>query len=118
VLTHLLTNAAKFSSAGRRIIISGSMVDGAVDMSISDEGSGIPREEQKLIFDPFYQSPTNKASRRGTGIGLTIAKRFVEMQGGEIAVVSEPGLGSTFWVTMPAADGRVRKRDTRHEVPL
>jgi signal transduction histidine kinase len=118
VLTHLLTNAVKFSSAGRRIIISASPVDGAVDMSISDEGVGIPREEQKLIFDPFYQSPTNKASRRGTGIGLTIAKRFVEMQGGEIAVVSEPGLGSTFWVTMPAADGRVRKRDTRHEVPL
>jgi signal transduction histidine kinase len=119
VLTHLLTNAVKFSSAGKRIIISASLVDGAVDMSISDEGSGIPREEQKLIFDPFYQSPTNKASRRGTGIGLTIAKRFIEMQGGEIAVVSEPGLGSTFWVTMPAADGPVRKRDaTRHEVPL
>jgi signal transduction histidine kinase len=114
VLTHLLTNAAKFSSAGRRIIISGSMVDGAVDMSISDEGSGIPREEQKLIFDPFYQSPTNKASRRGTGIGLTIAKRFIEMQGGEIAVVSEPGLGSTFWVTMPPATGPARKTGTAH----
>jgi signal transduction histidine kinase len=119
VLTHVLTNAVKFSSAGRRIIISASLVDGAVDMSISDEGSGIQREEQKLIFDPFYQSPTNKASRRGTGIGLTIAKRFTEMQGGEIAVVSEPGLGSTFWVTMPAADGPVRKRGaSRHEVPL
>jgi signal transduction histidine kinase len=114
VLTHLLTNAAKFSSAGRRIIISGSLVDGAVDMSISDEGSGIPREEQKLIFDPFYQSPTNKASRRGTGIGLTIAKRFIEMQGGEIAVVSEPGLGSTFWVTMPPATGPVRTTGTTH----
>ena len=117
VLTHLLTNAAKFSSAGRRIIISGSLVDGAVDMSISDEGSGIAREEQKLIFDPFYQSPTNKASRHGTGIGLTIAKRFIEMQGGELAVVSEPGLGSTFWVTMPPASGHVRKTGTtRHEV--
>jgi signal transduction histidine kinase len=119
VLTHLLTNAVKFSSAGRRIIISASHVDGSVDMSISDEGSGIPVEEQKLIFDPFYQSPTNKAARHGTGIGLAIAKRFVEMQEGEIAVVSEPGLGSTFWVTMPAADGPVRKRDAnRHEVPL
>jgi signal transduction histidine kinase len=113
-LTHLLTNAVRFSSAGRRIIISGSLVDGAVDMSISDEGCGIPREEQKLIFDPFYQSPTNKASRRGTGIGLTIAKRFIEMQGGEIAVVSEPGLGSTFWVTMPPATGPVRKTGTAH----
>ena len=114
VLTHVLTNAVKFSSAGRRIIISASLVDGAVDMSISDEGTGIPREEQKLIFDPFYQSPTNKAARRGAGIGLTIAKRFIELQGGEIAVVSEPGLGSTFWLTMPPATGPVRKMGTTH----
>jgi signal transduction histidine kinase len=116
VLTNLLTNAAKFSSAGRRIIVSATRVDGAVDMSVSDEGSGIPREEQELIFDPFYQSPSNRESRRGAGIGLTIAKRFTEMQGGQIAVVSEPGLGSTFWVTMPAA-GPVRKiGDTHREV--
>lgn len=117
VLTNLLTNAAKFSRAGRRIIVSATRADGAVDMSVSDEGSGIPREEQELIFDPFYQSPSNKGSRRGTGIGLTIAKRFTEMQGGEIAVVSEPGLGSTFWVTLPAAAGPVPKiGDTHHEV--
>jgi signal transduction histidine kinase len=117
VLTNLLTNAAKFSPPGRRIIVSATLADGAVDMSISDEGRGIPREEQALIFDPFYQSPSNKGSQRGTGIGLTIAKRFTEMQGGELAVVSEPGLGSTFWVTMPAAAGPARKLgDTHHGV--
>jgi signal transduction histidine kinase len=117
VLTNILTNAAKFSPAGRRIIVSATRADGAVDMSISDEGSGIPREEQERIFDPFYQLPSNKGSRRGTGIGLTIAKRFTELQGGQIAVVSEPGLGSTFWVTMPGAAGPAHKTgDTHHEV--
>jgi signal transduction histidine kinase len=116
VLTNLLTNAAKFSPPGRRIIVSATMADGAVDMSISDEGRGIPLEEQELIFDPFYQSPTNKGSQRGTGIGLTIAKRFTEMQGGEIAVVSEPGLGATFWVTMPATAGPARKIDDTHDI--
>lgn len=111
VLTNLLTNAAKFSPAGRRIIVSATRADGAVDMSVIDEGSGIPREEQKRIFDPFYQSPFNNELRRGTGVGLTIAKRLVEMHGGRIAVVSEPGVGSTFWVTMPLAAGRVQKID-------
>jgi signal transduction histidine kinase len=119
VLTNLLTNAAKFSPAGRRIIVSATRADGAVDMSISDEGSGIPREEQGRIFDPFYQLPSSKGSRRGTGIGLTIAKRFTELQGGQIAVVSEPGLGSTFWVTMPAAAGPVHKTGhTHHDLAL
>jgi signal transduction histidine kinase len=117
VLTNVLTNAAKFSPPGRRIIVSATRADGAVDMAISDEGSGIPREEQELIFDPFYQSPYNGKSRRGTGLGLTLAKQFTEMQGGQIAVVSEPGLGSTFWVTMPAAAGPVHKvGGTHHEV--
>ncbi len=114
VLTILLTNAAKFSPAGRRIIVSATPAAGAVDISVADEGGGIRREEQELIFDPFYQSPSNKGSRRGTGIGLTIAKRFTEMQGGQIAVVSEPGLGSTFWVAVPAAAGPVRKIGETH----
>jgi signal transduction histidine kinase len=111
VLTNLLTNAARFSPAGARIIVSATRVDGAADISVSDEGSGIPREEQKRIFDPFYQSPYNNELRRGTGIGLTIAKRLVEMHGGRIAVVSDEGIGSTFWVTMPLAAGRAQKID-------
>jgi signal transduction histidine kinase len=109
VLTNLLTNAARFSPAGGRIILRATRANGAVDIAVSDEGSGIPREEQKRIFDPFYQSPYNNELRRGTGIGLTIAKRLTEMHGGRIAVASEPGVGSTFLVTMPLAAGRVHK---------
>jgi len=109
VLSELLTNAARVSPAVRWTIGSGTRAEGAVDMSVSGEGSGIPREEHERIFDPFYQSPFNNELRRGTGVGLTIAKRLTEMHGGRIAVVSEPGVGSTFWVSMPPAAGRGQK---------
>jgi two-component system, NtrC family, sensor histidine kinase KinB len=82
----------------------------------TDEGSRIPPEEHELIFDRFYQSPYNQLSRRGTGIWLTIAKRFTEIQGGQLAVVSEPGRGSIFWVTVPAPSGPVRKVGDTQEV--
>jgi signal transduction histidine kinase len=114
VLTNIVDNAAKFSPAGRRIIISATRVDGAVDISVADEGGGIAPEEQALIFDPFYQSSHNGEPRRGIGLGLTIARRFTERQDGQIAVVSEVGLGSTFWITMPVAAGPARRFENRH----
>ena len=71
-----------------------------------------------LIFDRSYQSPSNRLSRRGTGIGLTIVKRFTEMRGGPIAVAGERGLDSTFWVMMPAVSGPVRRVGDAREVAL
>jgi signal transduction histidine kinase len=106
VLTNLLTNAAKFSSAGAPIRVRAE-ADGDVVVSIVDHGGGIPLDEQDRVFDRFYQSPSNLPTQRGTGIGLTIAKRFTEMQGGRISLESEPGLGSTFFVSMPAATPNV-----------
>ena len=104
VLTNLLTNAAKFSSAGAPIRMRAEAADGdVVVMSVTDHGEGIPLDEQDRVFDRFYQSPSNLPTQRGTGIGLTIAKRFTEMQGGRLSLESEPGLGSTFFVSMPAA---------------
>ena len=104
VLTNLLTNAAKFSSAGAPIRVRAEAADGdVVVMSVTDHGEGIPLDEQDRVFDRFYQSPSNLPTQRGTGIGLTIAKRFTEMQGGRLSLESEPGLGSTFFVSMPAA---------------
>jgi signal transduction histidine kinase len=103
VLTNLLTNAAKFSPDGTTIGVR-SEADGThVVVSVTDDGAGIPPKEQERIFDRFYQSPSNLPSQRGTGIGLTIAKRFTEMQGGRISVESEPGLGATFFVSFPMA---------------
>jgi signal transduction histidine kinase len=103
VLTNLLTNAAKFSPAGAPIRVRAEADGDVVVMSVIDHGGGIPLDEQDRVFDRFYQSPSNLPTQRGTGIGLTIAKRFTEMQGGRISLESEPGLGSTFFVSMPAA---------------
>ena len=103
VLTNLLTNAAKFSPDGAPIRVRADADGGDVVVSVTDHGAGIPLDEQARVFDRFYQSPSDLPSQRGTGIGLTIAKRFTEMQGGRISVESEPGLGSTFFVSMPAA---------------
>ena len=114
VLTNIVDNAVRFSPPERRIVISVTRADGAVDISVADEGGGITPEEQALIFDAFYQSPRNNGSRRGIGLGLTIAKHFTELQGGQISVVSEVGLGSTFWITMPVAAGPARRFEHRH----
>jgi len=103
VLTNLLTNAAKFSPDGAPIRVRAEADGADVVVSVVDHGAGIPLDERERVFDRFYQSPSNLPSQRGTGIGLTIAKRFTEMQGGRISVESEPGLGSTFFVSMPAA---------------
>jgi signal transduction histidine kinase len=106
VLTNLLINAARFSFEGTPILVRAEADGAEVVVSVTDYGTGIPPAEHDRVFDRFYQSPSNVGSRRGTGIGLTIAKRFTEVQGGRISVESEPGLGSTFFVTMPAASSR------------
>jgi signal transduction histidine kinase len=103
VLMNLLTNAAKFSPPGTPIAVRAKPRGAEIVVSVTDRGAGIPLEDQDRIFDRFYQSPANLPSRRGTGIGLTIAKRFTELQGGRIRVESLPGVGSTFLVMMPKA---------------
>jgi signal transduction histidine kinase len=104
VLMNLLTNAAKFSPTGAPITVCAEPANAEVVVSVADQGEGIAIDEQDRIFDRFYQSPSNVLTRRGTGIGLTIAKQFTEMQGGRIHVESMRGVGSTFFVTMPAPD--------------
>jgi signal transduction histidine kinase len=102
VVVNLLTNAVKFSPSGSRVIVRAIRDVDDVVVSVSDEGAGIPPEDQDRIFDRYYQS-ANGNGARGTGIGLTIAQRFTELHGGRIWVESEPGRGATFSFTMPAA---------------
>jgi len=102
VLVNLLTNAVKFSPSGSRVVVRGDRDGSDVVVSVSDEGEGIPSDEQDRIFDRYYQSSAGDRGR-GTGIGLTIAQRFTELHGGRIWVESDPGRGSTFSFTMPAA---------------
>ena len=102
VLLNLLSNAVKFTPAGGRIELKAALTDSAVEISIMDTGIGIAREDQEAIFEEFRQVGA-KASRKheGTGLGLTLAKKFVELHGGRIWVESEAGKGSTFSFRLP-----------------
>jgi len=106
VLLNLLSNAVKFTSEGGRIEIKAMPVDGSVEISVSDTGIGITSEDQATIFEEFRQVGTADAQKHeGTGLGLTLAKKFVELHGGRIWVESEVGKGSTFIFTLPISNG-------------
>jgi GAF domain-containing protein len=102
ILLNLLSNAVKFTPEGGRIGIDARQVDGSVEISVSDTGIGISPEDQAKIFEEFRQVGGDYAHKReGTGLGLTLAKKFVELHGGRIWVESEVGKGSTFSFTLP-----------------
>ena len=92
----------KFTPEEGRIGIKARQADGSVEISVSDTGIGISPEDQAKIFEEFRQVGGDYARKReGTGLGLTLAKKFVELHGGRIWVESEVGKGSTFIFTLP-----------------
>jgi len=102
ILLNLLSNAVKFTPAGGRVSVKATPADGSVEISVSDTGIGIAPEDQEVIFEEFRQvAPDYAQKREGTGLGLTLTKKFVEMHGGKIWVKSEVGKGSTFTFTLP-----------------
>jgi signal transduction histidine kinase len=102
ILLNLLSNAVKFTPEGGRITVTATQRDGAVEVAVSDTGIGIAPEDQETIFEEFRQvGPRSAQKREGTGLGLTLTKKFVELHGGTIWVTSEPGKGSTFTFTLP-----------------
>jgi signal transduction histidine kinase len=102
ILLNLLSNAVKFTPEGGRIGIHASKTNGTVEISVSDTGIGIPPDDQTTIFEEFRQVGGDYAQKKeGTGLGLTLAKKFVELHGGKIWVESEVGKGSTFTFTLP-----------------
>jgi signal transduction histidine kinase len=103
ILLNLLSNAVKFTPEGGRIGIQAKKVDGAAEISVSDTGIGISPQDQERIFEEFRQVGGNYAHKsEGTGLGLTLAKKFVELHGGKMWVTSEVGKGSRFTFTLPA----------------
>ncbi len=102
VLLNLLSNAVKFTPEGGRIGVHARMRDGFFEITVSDTGIGIPKDEHETVFDKFYQvGNTTKGVREGTGLGLAITRKLVEEHGGRIWVESEPGRGSRFTFTIP-----------------
>ncbi|UCH49088.1 MAG: HAMP domain-containing histidine kinase, partial [Betaproteobacteria bacterium] len=102
ILLNLLSNAVKFTADGGRIEITGCVVDDAAQISVSDTGIGIAPEDQAKIFEEFQQvGGDHEGKREGTGLGLTLARKFVELHGGRIWVDSVVGQGATFTFTLP-----------------
>jgi signal transduction histidine kinase len=106
ILLNLTSNALKFTDQGRVTLRAMSEGDGArVRIEVEDSGVGISAEDQAFIFEKFRQSEDFiTRSHEGTGLGLTLAKELVEHMGGDIGLTSTPGVGSVFYVILPAAD--------------
>ncbi|MFH1573375.1 MAG: HAMP domain-containing sensor histidine kinase [Acidobacteriota bacterium] len=99
---NLLDNSVKYSGERKEILVQVRRSDGFVDLSVSDQGPGIPADEHEKIFEKFYRgSSAARAQVRGSGIGLSITKRVAEMHGGEVRVHSRPGAGSRFTLRIP-----------------
>jgi two-component system, NtrC family, sensor histidine kinase KinB len=102
VLTNLIANAVRHTPPGGRIDVCARPGPGAVRIEVRDTGEGIAREHLDRIFEKFYRVPGARSG--AVGIGLYISREIVEAHGGAMGVESEPGKGSTFWFTLPAAE--------------
>ncbi len=100
ILYNLLSNAVKFTPDGGRVDVGVRAENGDVRVEVRDTGIGVAPEDQQEIFEEFRQVGRER-SREGTGLGLTLTKRFVELHGGRIWLDSTPGKGSTFTFTLP-----------------
>jgi signal transduction histidine kinase/DNA-binding response OmpR family regulator len=103
VLMNLAGNAIKFTPEGGLIEISAQQAGREIQVKVRDNGPGIPPEEQKRIFDAFYRLRKSGEGVEGTGLGLAITESLVKLQGGNLGLESEPGLGSCFYFSLPAA---------------
>jgi signal transduction histidine kinase len=102
VIFNLLSNAVKFTPAGGEVDVSATRVNGEFRVSVADTGPGVAPEDRDRIFEEFQQSETGVGHREGTGLGLALSKRFVELHGGRIWLESELGHGSTFTFALHA----------------
>jgi two-component system, NtrC family, sensor kinase len=102
VIFNLLSNAVKFTPPGGHVDVSAFVADGMVEVTVTDTGPGIAREDHERIFEEFQQARgSSHGGREGTGLGLTLSRQFIELHGGRLWVESEHGAGSTFRFTLP-----------------
>ena len=108
VFTNILSNAVKYSSGGSRITVATLRTPGQLEVEISDQGMGIPKDDLPRVFERFYRVDKGRSrALGGTGLGLSIAKEIVEAHGGQISVSSVAGVGTTMKVSFPASEEEI-----------
>lgn len=106
VLINLLSNAIKYNRPGGVVSVAGEVRNqGNVRIFVTDSGEGIQPQDAHRLFEPFEQISASRTRKMGTGIGLALCKRIMDRMGGRIGFESEPGIGSVFWIELPAAQG-------------
>jgi signal transduction histidine kinase len=103
VIDNLATNAVKYGGEGGEIMFRAERLIDCVRIEVIDKGPGLSPDKQAQLFEPFNRLGLERSAVEGHGIGLALAKRLVELQGGSIGVISTPGEGSTFWIELPPA---------------
>jgi two-component system, chemotaxis family, CheB/CheR fusion protein len=104
IVVNILGNAVKFTDAGE-VAVRLDVTDSEIEVEVRDTGCGIPVERVEEMFEPFVQADgSSTRTKGGTGLGLTIARRLARLLGGDVTVVTEPGVGSTFTVRLPQQD--------------
>ncbi len=103
VVGNLASNAVKYGGVGGVVILRAHRIHDGVRIEVTDRGPGLTPEKQAQLFEPFNRLGLERSAVEGHGVGLALAKRLVELQGGTIGVDSTPGEGATFWVELPAA---------------
>ena len=117
IITNLLSNAFKFTPDGGEIEVSVKRDDKFVNVSVNDNGIGIPKENLDKIFDRFYQvDGSHTRKQEGTGIGLSLTKELVELHKGRIEVESEEGRGATFIISLPLGSEHLHRDEIREPI--
>lgn len=105
VWQNIISNAIKFADNGGRILVYLTQTQRSIIVAVSDNGVGMDDEVINRIFEKFYQGDSSRSSS-GNGLGLALAKKVVDLHGGNITVSSEPGIGSTFTITLPIVENK------------
>lgn len=103
VVSNLGSNAVKYGASGGRVVLRARRHNDSVRIEVIDFGPGLSGDKQNQLFEPFNRLGLERSTVEGHGIGLALAKRLTELQGGSIGVISEPGKGAVFWIELPIA---------------
>lgn len=118
VLGNLLTNAIAYSPGGGEILVRARSLGDQIRVEIEDHGIGMAPDDQRQVFARFYRGSAGRALREhGSGLGLAIVKDLIEAHGGQVGLVSQPGLGSTFWFTLRAAEELAVNPEALRQMP-